>query len=269
MHAEAPAAPEFDTATVIHAYGIVRGGGAVAVPESGISGAGVALLDAGPIAAVFSRLCSTEYGEAAWRAHAEDARWLTEIAVEHQRVLDEIVEDADVLPLRLPAMYRDEAHLHDVLVAHQTLFCAALDAIHDHVEWGVQLFADRAPAPAEQPRPTSGRDFFDQRARAAAARRDEQTRRDGLVRDAYASLADVARQSVVNTPQDPALTGRREPMLLNSAHLVCRRHRDFFFAAIDELRGRLAPAGISVQVSGPWPPYNFVALGAEELEDRR
>ena len=267
MSAE-PSLPAYDTCTVIHAYGIVRGSDAVPVPDAGISGAGVALLDAGPIAAVFSRLSASTYGEAAWHTHGEDPRWLADVAMQHQRVLAQIVEDTDVLPLRLPAMYRDEEQLHAVLVEHQALFQAALDAIHDHVEWGVQLFGGKEPAPEEQPRPSSGRDFFAQRARAASEREESRTRRSNLVRDGYAAVADVARQSVVNTPQDPAISGRSDTMLLNSAHLVSRRHRDFFMRAVEEVADRLALAGITVEVSGPWPPYNFVALGAEELEDR-
>lgn len=259
---------DVELGTVIHAYGIVPTGAPIDLPATGIGGAGVALLEGGTISAVFSILPEVSYGDGPWHEHADDPRWLTTVATEHQRVLSDVVHTTDVLPLRLPAMYRDEVHLHEMLTAEEPLLRAVLEALHDHVEWAVHLYLTSEP---EQPRtrPTSGAEFFRQKSEVAKRRERDRASREQLVRDAYAALADLSRQSVANPPQDSALTGRPEPMLLNSAHLVCRRHEQLFFAAVEEVAGRLSPAGISVEVTGPWPPYNFVELGAESLESQR
>jgi hypothetical protein len=260
---------DVEPGTVIHAYGIVPGDAPCDLPDVGIGGAGVALLDAGPVAGVFSILPDSSYGASAWADHAEDAAWLTKVATEHHRVLADLVRDTDVLPLRLPAMYRDEAHLHDVLSAEAALFRAALDTLHDHLEWSVHLYLVGEPEAAAAERPTSGRDYLRQRTEVVAQRQLARVRRERVVGDAYASLADLSRQSVANPPQDSALSGRQEPMLLNSAHLVCRKHERLFFTAVEEIAARLAPLGITVEVTGPWPPYNFVELGADHLEAQR
>jgi hypothetical protein len=254
---------DVEPGTVIHAYGIIRADAASALPDTGIGEAGVALLDAGPIAGVFSILPGTAYGEAAWTEHAEDAAWLTRVATEHQRVLGDIARDTDVLPLRLPAMYRDEVHLHQMLEAEAPLFHAVLESLRGHLEWSVHLFLVGEPDEPEPERPRTGQEYLRQRTATVSRRQLARVKREQLVRDAYAALADLSRQSVANPPQDSALSGRAEPMLLNSAHLVCRRHEPLFFAAVEEVAGRLAPAGISIEVSGPWPPYNFVELGAD------
>ena len=260
---------DVELGTVVHAYGIVATDAGADLPATGIGGAGVALLEAGPVSAVFSILPETAYGAASWQAHSDDPAWLTETATEHQRVLTDLVRDTDVLPLRLPAMYRDEMHLHDMLTSQGDLFRVALDAVHDHVEWAVHLYFGREPdASTEAGRPASGAEFFRRKAEVASRRESARAEREQRVRDAYAAMADVSRQSVVNQPQDPALSGRPEPMLLNSAHLVCRRHERFFFTAVEETAARLAPAGITMEVTGPWPPYNFVELGAAPVEAR-
>ena len=259
---------DVELGTLIHAYGIVPAGASVDLPATGIGGSDVALLDAGTISAVFSILSEEMYGDAEWRRHADDPRWLTAVATEHQGVLSAVVQTTDVLPLRLPGMYRDEMHLHDMLTTEEPLLRAVLEALHDHVEWAVHLyFTGRTEQPPG--RPTSGADFFRQKSEAVARREKDQTVREQRVREAYAALADLSRQSVINAPQDSTLSGRREPMLLNSAHLVCRRHEPLFFAAVEEIATRLAPSGITVEVSGPWPPYNFVDLGADTLEPQR
>jgi hypothetical protein len=163
-------------------------------------------------------------------------------------------------------MYRDEMQLHRMLETEAPLFLAVLDALHDHVEWSVHLYLVGEPDEPATERPASGSDYLRQRIDALSRRESARGDREQLVRDAYASLADLSRQSVANPPQDRALSGRREPMLLNAAHLVCRSHERLFFAAVEEVAARLAPAGITVEVSGPWPPYNFVDLGADRLE---
>ena len=257
---------EVELGTVVHAYGIVRCDAAVDLPTTGIGGAGVALLDAPPVSAVFSILPEAAYGAAAWEQHAQDPSWLAEVATGHQGVLDRLVDHTDVLPLRLPAMYRDEVHLHEFLSTEPRLFEAVLGALHDHVEWSVHLYREAKAEDARPERATSGADYLRQRSAALAGRQHAQADGERLVREAYAALAELSRQSVVNRPQDSALTGRTEPMLLNSAHLVCRRHERLFFAAVEEEAARLAPAGISVEVTGPWPPYNFVEISADRLE---
>ncbi|MDI6909513.1 GvpL/GvpF family gas vesicle protein [Nocardioides sp.] len=254
-----------DRDTVIHAYGIVRGNGTFGLPETGVGAAGLALLDAGPVAGVFSILPEDAYGEAAWEQHAEDPDWLARVAGEHQQVLDTLVQDTDVLPLRLPAMYRDEVDLHDALTAQASLFGAVLDTLHDHLEWAVRLYYAGEPDRPATEGAHSDHDYRRRRSRALAEREEGRGRLERRVQGAYAALADAARSSVADRPQDGARTGRSEPTLLSSAHLVCRRHERFFIAAVEDVAQRLAPVGITVEVSGPWPPYNFVDLGTQSL----
>ena len=257
-----------ELSTLVHAYGIVPTEAPIDLPATGLGGSGLALLDAGSISAVFSLVPMATYGDPVWRAHADDPKWLTEVATEHQRVLNDVVRETDVLPLRLPAMYRDEMHLHEMLATEGPLLRAALEAVHNHVEWAVHLyFTGEQEEPTS--RPASGFDFFRQKAAAANKRERSRAAREQSVREAYGALADLSRQSVVNPPQDSALSGRLEPMLLNSAHLVSRSHERLFFASVNEVAERLAPAGISLEVTGPWPPYNFVGLGSDDLESAR
>ena len=49
-------------------------------------------------------------------------------------------------------------------------------------------------------------------------------------------------------------------LLLDLAFLVPPDSEADFLAAAGELRERLAPEGLELEVSGPWPPYSFAAL---------
>ena len=58
-------------------------------------------------------------------------------------------------------------------------------------------------------------------------------------------------------PLPAALTGRAEKMVYHSALLLRRCRRQAFGTTCDELERLLAPEGLIVELSGPWPPYHF------------
>jgi hypothetical protein len=49
-------------------------------------------------------------------------------------------------------------------------------------------------------------------------------------------------------------------MFLNGAYLVRVAGEGEFREAVESLRGELGPEGISFELTGPWPPYNFVEV---------
>jgi hypothetical protein len=255
-----------DHTTVLHAYGVVPAASRVDLPTSGIDGAPVEFAEGSGLSALVSRLDGTRYGEEVWRAHAEDPDWLAGFATQHQEVLGAVATTCDVLPFRIPGMYDDEARLLAVLEAEKELLCRGLEAVAGHVEWGVQIFLTdhRDEEPAEQPR--SGRDYLRRRSEQVGSRERSAEVRRSRVLDAYGTIADASTNSVVNPPQDPALSKRSEPMLLNSAHLVPRDRRESFFAVLGQVQDGLRGDGMVVEVSGPWPAYNFVHLATEELQ---
>ena len=245
-------------ATVVHAYGLVRASTELVLPDEGIAGAPVSLVPVRGLAAVTSELGDEQYGPEVWRAHADDPQWLGKVAAEHNAVLEVVVDQTDVLPMRLPGLYGDRDALVAVLEQQAGEFEAAFAAVDGHVEWGVKVYLvndedDEEPA-AE---PATGREYLLRKAGQASRRQAARDRRTAALVDAHAALAEVATHAVVSAPQDAALSGRHQPMLLNAAYLVGRSRRDVFLTSAQELGDRLWGHGMSLEVTGPWPPYNF------------
>lgn len=244
-------------ATVLHAYGLVRASTELVLPDAGIAGAPVHLVPVRGLAAVTSELGDEEYGPEVWRAHAEDPQWLGKVAAEHNAVLEVVVDQTDVLPMRLPGLYGDREALVAVLEQQADEFEAAFTTVDGHVEWGVKVYLVNDEDEDPAPEPATGRDYLLRKAGQATRRQEARDRRTAALVDAHAALAEVATQAVVSAPQDAALSGRRQPMLLNAAYLVGRSSRDAFLASAQELGDRLWGHGMSLEVTGPWPPYNF------------
>lgn len=250
-------------ATVVHAYGVVEAAAAFTLPATGILGAAVTRSNCGGYAVIASTHAESELGEHVWTEQGQDPQWIGPIAAQHHEVLQGLVGQVDVLPLRLPGMYHDETSMCRALEASIGGLQAAFDIIRGHVEWGVQVFSRPGEAgPPTTPRPTSGRDYLNLRARSAAQQDESRERRNAVLLGIHEALALAATHATLNPPQDRALTGRSEQMLLNGAYLVARTGQERFFELVSEQAGQHETEGYLLELSGPWPPYNFTQAPA-------
>jgi len=246
--------------TVVHAYGIVVPG-TPAPPTRGIANAHVEVMPCGPIAVLTSRLDAADFGPDVWRAHADDPDWLRAVAEDHHRVLQSVVVAADVLPLRLPSVHPDEAALAGSLTGNMEGLEAALARLHGHIELGAKALVVADPEPDPQPAaPTSGRDYLARRKAKVDSRESARSTRQAMLVRAHHAMASAAADATTSPPQHPALSGRAEPMVLNASYLVARDRIDDFVVVAERAAEELGGAGIALEVTGPWPPYNFVSM---------
>jgi hypothetical protein len=252
-------------ATVVHAYCAVPTDARLTI-EEGIDGSPLKVVRIGSIAVVTSPLDEARFGPAAWREHATDVAWLQQVAAEHHRVLEAAVSDADVLPLRLPAIHADLHTLRQVLGDQEEQLAQALLRVRGQVEMGAKVYVSGAPAtetPASEA--TSGRTYLARRMSEATERERRRERQRVTVADAHEMLAANASRTTLGPPQDPVISGRSEPMVLNAAYLVHRSDLAVFRSSAEALRDQLVGEGLLLEITGPWPPYNFASLsGGEE-----
>jgi Gas vesicle synthesis protein GvpL/GvpF len=244
---------EAPVASAWYVYGVVDAR-APAAP------AGVRLVDDGPVAAVVSAVPLADFGEDALAERLNDRDWLEEHARAHEDVLLRIADATTVVPFRFGVIYRDIDDVAAMLRERRDELVAALGRVRGHVELGVKAWADRARLEAalgdSAPADSSGRAYLERR-------RTEQQRAERagallaeIAADAHARLLAHAVEGVANRPQPRELSGRDETMILNGAYLA---------AAGGALRGVLgalerehASRGITFELTGPWPPHNFV-----------
>lgn len=250
---------------MLHAYGLVTSGDVVVMPSAGVLGAHVDRLGCGPYDAVVSRHPEQDLGAQVWEEGGQDPRWLAPVARDHHAVLQELVDQGDVLPLRLPGIYADETALRESVAASEQHVREAMSVIRGRVEWGVKVFArSEAPADAPTPAPASGADYLKMRSNEAAERVAQRDRRSAAVQTIHEELAGAASQAVVHPPRASSLSDRTEPMLLNASYLVSRGDQDRFLALCDRLAEEHDRHGLALEATGPWPPYSFTLVGSAE-----
>jgi hypothetical protein len=154
-----------------------------------------------------------------------------------------------------------------MLAREEPAFVAALARLQDAHEWGVKVIADpdafaaaiarEEDAALPTPPTGAGAEYF------ATLRRDQSTReelarelgqRAREIHDAVAALATDVR---LHPASNRELSGHEGEMVLNGAYLVSAERTDELRALTRSLDHRHRGDGLTVELTGPWPPYNF------------
>jgi Gas vesicle synthesis protein GvpL/GvpF len=185
---------------------------------------------------------------------------LATLARGHDAVVRAAALRGPVLPLRFGTVVPDEAAARRLLDEHGDAARERLQRIDDSREWGVKLVRrlDVDPVPVG-PRPSeragvTGTEYLARRRQVLA----QADRAEAAAEKAADLLLDVLRPHVTEVLRRGGSPG--SSLLLDLAFLVGPDTEAGFLAAAAELRERLEPDGLEVEVSGPWPPYSFASL---------
>jgi Gas vesicle synthesis protein GvpL/GvpF len=238
----------------------------------------IAVLGEGPVAAVSSHVPLAEFEETRLRQHLGDIEWVEATARAHEQALQAIRRQTTVIPMRMCTVYRGEDGLREMLRREARSLEEALAHLEGRTEWGVKaLLGDPPPAPARETTtqsvdPTAGQSAAPGSGTAYLQRRLEERDREQRAaqtleeacRETHARLDAVAADSVLLPAQAPGVSGRPGEMILNAAYLVDDDADEAFTRELEELQTRFAPLGIELELTGPWPSYNFIpgAIGA-------
>ncbi len=197
-------------------------------------------------------------------ARLQDLDWVGARALEHEGVIEHFASRGTVVPMKLFTLFTSDAQAVADVKRRRDLG-RLLAVLAGREEWGLRVSIDpavlRARASeraAAKPGLSEGTRFLVKRQQeqgAVRAGREDARRRAEDVFGALRPLAaDVRRR-------EPAVV-EGATLLLDAAYLVDRdRARDFGDAARDAAR-RHAAEGLTVVLTGPWPPYNFLAPAA-------
>ena len=243
---------------VLWTYGVMPGRQSAPAGVEGLEGRPVAALRHRDLAVLVTELPADPFTGAELDRRLEDLPTLGRLAREHDAVLEAALMAGDVVPFRMCTLFRTARAVHDMLDVEYPRLTAALARLRGTAEWGVKAYAVPHAGDAPAPRPASGIEYL---ARRRAQRDAAEATRDAVesaAAEIHAELAQRAINAALGSPQDRRLSGRDDEMVLNGAYLVARDAAPGFAAIVERLRGRYADDGVSLELTGPWPPYHFV-----------
>lgn len=219
----------------------------------------------GDVQAVISEVPLTEFSQAALEQPLSDERWIEAKVRAHDAVISAAMSGGPVIPFRFCTVVRGPDDVRRMLAEHYPRIAATLAAVEAKQEWGVKIFAGEPAAP---PRPSqngtvgapSGTAYLKRRRTEDAARGERQHDARARAEQICQSLAALAADATVIPRRPWSLGGGRAEPLINAAFLVPDASAERFHAAVASLQSDGIAEALTLELTGPWPPYNFVRL---------
>ena len=162
-----------------------------------------------------------------------------ELLWRHEELLEKLMEDRDLLPVRFGTRLADEADAARALRERHHELALALDRVRGAVELSVRVIGtEREPPPAEG---MSGTEYLRAREQTSAARAS-------ALRTVHEPLSLGARASSERAP-------RAAGELVRAAYLVDREAVQEFTGTVTRLQAE--QPRLRLLCTGPWPPYSF------------
>ena len=266
--------PEAQPTTGLWAYCVARSEAGLPTEAASVDPAGgLELVVHAGLSALVSPVPMSEFGTDALTRNLNDLEWLEQVARRHEAVLDDALGAATIVPLRLCTIYRDADGVRRMLEEERPQLESALDRLEGREEWGVKLLADpsalfaaargRSAEADELERSlegsTEGGAYMVRRRLERQLSEEAHVLGAELAEDVHARLQDWSDAAVLNAPQNRGLSGHEGEMLLNGAYLVAGAKVGRLRELVEQLAERHRDLGVRIELTGPWPPYNFVS----------
>lgn len=195
-----------------------------------------------------------------------------EILQAHENVIDTLMQETTVVPLKFGTILKDEEAALKMLLDNEEKFKSLLAKFAGKVEWGLKVYADKQAFVRyiiqNDPKFMNLEDKQKNLSRGAAyllGRKMEEEVQDHVVdqltqvaEEIFQELGKDAAEAKLNDTLPQKVTGKKKEMILNAAYLVEREKGDHLLQRGKSFRGTYAFMGLDLEFSGPWPPYNFI-----------
>ena len=223
------------------------------------------------LAALVSEVPRETYSEERLAEHLTDATWTAIRAMRHETVAEYVAKRASVIPLRFGTIYLERSGIEQMLTEKGRELEEILEHLRGREEWGVNVYSDRAvlmtsitsvsPVLREMVERAAqappGQSYLMQK-KIDAMRVDE-------VRAAVNRIVDEIEAKLGEQTDDARRlrilkveTTEHGELKAKFAFLVKRSGFEEFRDAAERLAQEHQAAGVRLELTGPWPVYNFV-----------
>lgn len=234
---------------------------------------------ANDLAALCSPVPLESYGEEALAERLSDATWTAVRAMRHETVVEYVAKRVSLVPLRFGTIYLERAGIERMLTEKGRELASLLERLRGHEEWGVNVYADRATLLASitsvSPRlremvqqaeaASPGQSYLMQK-KIEAMRVDEaRAALNGIIDSIEKKLSeqagDVKRLRILKVEAT-----EHGELKAKFAFLVKRSEFEQFREAAERLAEQHLAAGVRLELTGPWPAYNFTVFDTLQKE---
>jgi len=222
------------------------------------------------LGALVSQVPRATYSEDSLADHLTDATWTAIRAMRHETVVEHVAKRATLIPLRFGTIYLERTSIEQMLAEKSRELQEIIAQLRGREEWGVNVYVDRAAmlsnitsvSPvlremverAEQSSP--GQSYLIQKKIEALKTDEARVAVNHIADEIEAELqkhTDHARRLRILKVE----TTEHGELKAKFAFLVKRAGFDEFRDAAERLAQENQASGVRLELTGPWPVYNF------------
>lgn len=267
---QAPEAPEKASAVSVqqgfYVYGIARLTDEPTVDVRGVTDAPLETVRHEGIAALVNQVPLDEFENALKGEAAQNLQWLETKARAHDSVLKALLSMGPVIPFRFCTIVRSERDVREMLRVHQPAIARTLEEFEGKQEYGVKITFDASlcegasASIATTLGEAGGKGYLLNKKRRRDERGEAGRVARSLATECHQQLAALAADAVTLPTRRARELGEPVELLFKGAYLIPDTSLDRFRTLVDTLADRNRGAGLALQMTGPWPAYNFVRL---------
>jgi len=225
------------------------------------------VVEGGGVFAVYTAVDESAFSQEVIDRRAGDLEWLGAIGYRHQAVIAALMNETSVVPLRAFTMFSSETALHEYLVngAEQlSAILARLDGKREYtlrVELEPQRWSEAIVGRVESLRTLSSEIESASSGKAFLLRKKLEDEKKRASREAEQDLvAEIEREVVEKVSRDVVSESRveRDGAFPQINVLINRDEESRLQELHASLTERYADQGVTLAITGPWPPYSFV-----------
>lgn len=227
----------------------------------------------GELVALFSAVDPADFNQQVIDSRSRDLEWLGQLGFRHQNVIAHLASRTTVVPVRAFTLFSSIEGIVDYLDQNEDDLFELLEALEGREEWSlrIELDAERwqkgivarvaslAQLEQEAGSASSGKAFL--------LRKQLDEKRKEAAEAAEASLVEELRSEIEQSLDcDLIVETRRqkEGSFPQLNILIAHEDRDSLAALRENLQAKHAAEGVTLALTGPWPPYSFVRGGASD-----
>jgi hypothetical protein len=194
-----------------------------------------------------------------------------ELLQAHELVIDTLIQDTTVVPLKFGTILKDEEAASQMLRDQKEKFESLLAKFTGKVEWGVKVYANKQALmnhlmqgdpqfmslQEKRANVSKGAAYLLGKKMEAEVKDAVATRLTQITESIFQELEKNACEAKLNALLPQRMTGKKQEMILNAAYLIEREREALFRQQGKELIDKYNFMDLDLEFSGPWPPYNF------------
>jgi hypothetical protein len=243
---------------IVYVYAVGRAGHRPA--------ADVLAVESGTLAAFYALVDDVDYSQAVIDARSKDVEWLGAIGYRHQSVMTSLMRGGTIIPLRAFTLFASPDRLRDYLAEQHEVFETILQRLEGKQEWTLRVEFDadkwndaivrrvdslRAIA-TEAESAGAGKAFLLRKKLDEEKKRVSREAEQQIVGEVeQAVMAKLACDTVAETRQERSGAFPQINVLIN------RDEESRLVELRDDLERKYQGDGVSIALTGPWPPYTF------------